>query len=251
MIILPVIILKRLEVFFLDEWIEHHLNIGVSKIIIYDNGFKPHICPGTRQGHTLGDDEPDIWIKKPDANYFFEFSDAEIDDALCDVVSKYGDSVEVISWVYGVDHDHLYPLSQGAAIGDTIEKTFDAGAHILAIDPDEYINLCACDTLQNLLATHNARSIIFGTERIFRPREFGLSVRSIYQYETDNHTRSKWLFLPKGKPSICHIHKPPAKHRIIDCPKEDALRYHYPATTKEFLNFTYSNFDDTMKRHIE
>ena len=257
MIILPVTILKRLEVFFLDEWIEHHLNIGVSKIIIYDNGFKPHIRPCTRQGHTLGDDEPDIWSKKPDANYFFEFTDAEIDDALCDVVSKYGDSVEVIPWVYGIDHDHLYPLSQGAAIGDTIEKTFDADAHILAIDPDEYINLYACDTLQDLLAMHNARSIIFGNERIFMPRESGLPVRATYQYEKDKYIRPKWLFLPKEKiyfrgtnNLICPIHKPSAKQRIITCPKEDALRHHYPASTEEFLKFTYSNFDDSMKRHI-
>jgi len=32
------LILPRLEVFYLQEWVEHHLNIGYDKIFIYNNG---------------------------------------------------------------------------------------------------------------------------------------------------------------------------------------------------------------------
>ena len=62
-------ILPRLEVFFLEEWIEHHLMIGVDKIYLYNNGFlSVDIKHGT--GKT--------WAKKPYANYFLEYSDEEI-----------------------------------------------------------------------------------------------------------------------------------------------------------------------------
>ncbi len=38
MITLTSIILPRLEVFYLEEWIEHYLSMGVDKIILYNNG---------------------------------------------------------------------------------------------------------------------------------------------------------------------------------------------------------------------
>ena len=40
--------MPRLETFFLEEWIEHNLQIGVDKIYIYDVGNKPF---NDRVGH--------------------------------------------------------------------------------------------------------------------------------------------------------------------------------------------------------
>jgi hypothetical protein len=43
------IILPRLEVFFLEEWIDHHLKFGVDHIYIYDAG----LVAGTNKGAGL------------------------------------------------------------------------------------------------------------------------------------------------------------------------------------------------------
>ena len=39
---LHTLILPRLEVFFLEEWIEHNLQLGVDEIYIYENGLVSH-----------------------------------------------------------------------------------------------------------------------------------------------------------------------------------------------------------------
>ena len=43
------LILPRLEVFFLEEWIEHNLKLGVDTIHIYDNGLTPGNKPRPSQ----------------------------------------------------------------------------------------------------------------------------------------------------------------------------------------------------------
>ena len=44
--------MPRLETFFLEEWIEHNLQIGVDKIYIYDAGNKPFNDRGGHKNRT-------------------------------------------------------------------------------------------------------------------------------------------------------------------------------------------------------
>ena len=86
------IILRRLEVFWLEEWIDHYLSIGFEKIVLYDNGTLSIddgiYSQGARQ---LTSEEINCgkWKKKPDAEYFEEFSDGYISNKLKEIKLKY------------------------------------------------------------------------------------------------------------------------------------------------------------------
>ena len=88
------LILPRLEVFFLEEWIEHNLMLGVDKIYIYDNGLVP--VP-QRDAHWRKERESDYqkywnqlseeekigrWENKPQEDYFEDYSDEQIYEKL-------------------------------------------------------------------------------------------------------------------------------------------------------------------------
>ena len=75
----------RIETFFLREWIEHNLMIGVDKIYLYN------------WGDFLEGRSGKFWNKKPYLNYFLEYSDQEIMDFLIEIVSDYKD-VSLINW---------------------------------------------------------------------------------------------------------------------------------------------------------
>ena len=112
-------ILPRLEVFYLEEWIEHHLSLGVDEIYIYDNGFvskdtsKWATLSEERQG-TLTEDELAIknseycWSRKPFNDYFLDYSDDEIMNHLHDIVNSY-EGVILKSWRLNIEHQHQHP----------------------------------------------------------------------------------------------------------------------------------------------
>ena len=83
------LILPRIEVFFLKEWISHHLDIGVGKVWIYDNGTVTNDTSRLRSPPKVDIGNGGMkWRKKPDLDYSEHLSDDEIQAAMLDEIAE-------------------------------------------------------------------------------------------------------------------------------------------------------------------
>lgn len=157
------IILPRLEVFFLEEWIQHHLALGVNTIYIFNNGLTPVASKDahwrdnseymkkvmiTAKEKSLKVPESKLWEKKPHVDYFLDYSDKEIMDKLNTVVGKYP-QVKLISWIHGKDHDYGYPRSQQKIIPEVLQIKKELW--LLHLDPDEFLRFTEDTSIQSFI----------------------------------------------------------------------------------------------------
>lgn len=182
-------ILPRLEVFFLEEWIQHHLNLGVDEIYLYNSGNKPfRECGGFRNRpkdlRSLNSEEQNIkWGKKPDADYFLEFSDSEINDKLNEIVMTYKNNVFLKSWVSRIDHNETKNVnSQITGYRDAVSRSYDGWWMLL--DPDEFLYSPSFDSIRDFLvdSENNKNYNIRLSQRVFNCRKPDYEVRRIFDY---------------------------------------------------------------------
>ena len=184
-------IAPRLEAFFIEEWIEHHLKIGVDKIYIYETGAKIK-CKGWE---TKSNSDDNKWAKKPNADYFEDFSTKEIYDKINDVISKFGDSVVL----------NTYEWKSGQALQRVQMATYKECTQRyksewwISIDPDEYIVPKKYNDLKSFFNSDYLKTgkngkkdcgAIWLSQRVFDERKRNESVRKIFNYGydlTDHH----------------------------------------------------------------
>ena len=185
-------ILPRLEVFFLEEWIEHNLKLGVDTIHIYDNGLTPASKKRPTQYYEkvlrptyekLQESEKmyktDI---RPLSDYFTDYTDTQIYDKLNSIVNKYKE-VNIVSWRYGNEHTIVYPLSQASGYRNCVKN--NKSDWWLHCDVDEYFILKRHGNFKELIEDYpNVCSFNF-YQRRFHFRERNKSVREIYQCKKD------------------------------------------------------------------
>ena len=162
----------RLEVFFLKEWIEHHLMLGVDKIHLYDNGFVVIDPKYNKPGR--------VWKKKSHANYFFEYSDAEIKTKLGDVVESFGEKVSIVDWQPGKHSPTTY-RTRRQVDGYRHCVTNNQSDWWIHIDPDEYIISKKYLDLKEFISaqdTSKYSAFVMG-QRVFDARTTNHSTRSI------------------------------------------------------------------------
>lgn len=118
----------RLEVMYLDEWISHHLMVGVDTIYLYNNGFQivDTMYPG--DGKT--------WQKKNYAEHMGQYSDQEINLMIENICKKYKNKVKLENWRYGIETG-AYPGSQINGYRHCVEN--NKSDWWLFIDIDEFI----------------------------------------------------------------------------------------------------------------
>lgn len=155
------LIAPRLEFWYLEEWIEHHLSIGINKIYIYNNGFNlisepnsPSNVSSWKAQKTFKNEKckgeiSKIWDLKPDLDYFQDFSESEIVEKIGELQDKYA-NVEIISWEYDKDHKDKYPFSQYSALNDFLSKS--QSDFFAFIDIDEYFILPQRKLLQDFVS---------------------------------------------------------------------------------------------------
>ena len=164
------LIAPRLEFWYLEEWVEHNLSIGINKIYIYNNGFNlisNEKSPSnqtswwarkTFKNEKCKGEISKIWDLKPDLDYFLDFSESQINEEIIRLQDKYT-NVEIISWEYNKDHNDKYPVSQYSALHDFLTKS--ESDFFAFIDVDEYLILPKNKLLQDFI-----NNIQFDTLRI-------------------------------------------------------------------------------------
>lgn len=264
-------ILPRLEVFFLEEWIEHHLMLGVDKIYIYNNGLVPQPTK-SRFGKpeweprkiTKADDGK--WRKKPDADHFFDYTDEEIIEKLDCISKKFSDSVSIRSWIQKVDHELEFPFSQATGYKTCAEENeSDWWIHI---DPDEYLFSNKYNSIREFIlicVKKKQYSLRFG-QRVFDFRSRDRDVREVFEWGYDTtvppksivKTPIKWVDTSSPGSTI-HMTLS-QKKGILDVLPTDFRVNHYRGPPifsggvgkghKRNENKTFDKIDKGMKRFL-
>ncbi|WP_197995016.1 glycosyltransferase family 92 protein [Gimesia panareensis] len=84
--------LPRMEMGHLQEWVEYHRMIGVTRFYLYNNG---HFSVDPVFGNGKTDK---IWHKKPEANYHLELSDEIVDQRINQIIDSLGPGIEHLAW---------------------------------------------------------------------------------------------------------------------------------------------------------
>ena len=163
------IILPRLEVPYLEYWIDYHLKLGVDNIVLYNNGLRPkhdkhaHWRAGLKGNYKKKNDQrkrlkflkeidPNfkkyVWEKRPYANLHLELTDEQILFKLKQIQQKYPE-VTVVPWVKGRHHEFGYPTSQKKGFENFLVK-FNPD-WTLFIDPDEFVALRSSKNLKEFI----------------------------------------------------------------------------------------------------
>lgn len=193
------IIHRRLEAFWLDEWIEYHLSIGFDKVLIYDNGSNPvdntEFAKGARP-LTAEEEQKGVWVKKPDAEYFWDKTDADIENEMKRLKDKY-EELTIEPWVMGENHLFEYPESQTESLKFTL-ATYPSMRWAF-IDPDEFLILMEHATIKDLIEECGECGCIKFSERVYEKRERGKKALDITRWAYES-ALSKYLVLPPVQP---------------------------------------------------
>jgi hypothetical protein len=274
-----VTIAPRLEVFFLEEWIEHHLNLGVDQIYIYETGIRINIGPASKViSRELSDEEVGIkWAKKPDADYFLDYTDEQIYVKLNEVVSKYRNNVKLVSWEYKKEYGDTTDIMQSEAYKHCVESN-DSDWWI-NIDPDEYIVLKKHDNLNEyindnkFMGKHGRKSVgsFWLPQKVFDKRVRTQSVREIFNWGYELPIVHKCIVRPpimhymhRGKNlEGTHHAKSTSESRGILKPDSSEIEYfHYRGHPKDandsihidmvdLEELKFDKIDETMKRYLK
>ena len=230
-------ILPRLEAFYLEEWVVHHLGLGVTHfhLCLYDTDQRLH--QGTPVSVAGSEELFTTWSKKPEADYFLDFTDEEIACKIAEVVEKYPITITKLS-----------ELPSFVTVGtDKVRLSRQYRYHVernksdwwLRIDPDEYILLRKHDSLSDLMRDsyfEDGTTCFRFKEKIFQERQRGRLVRSIFD----------WAYINSGVKSLIisdiktyHEHRAQPSHGLCrNVPRSAGVIFHYRGHPNKHMVFS-------------
>jgi len=256
-----------MELPFIEEWIEHHLSLGVDKIYIYNNGDAPsdsdeYLQAGARE---LSRQEKNIkWAKKPDAEYCLELTSEEALKQLNKILEEYKGKVFLKSWIYGKDHSTAYPESQITGYKNCAENNYSDWW--LFMDVDEFLFLNKHKNIKSFLSdqpdsNHSLR--LEFPQRVFNKRVKEKSVRKIFDWGYDHLTQFKSMIKGikfRDGNDICDVHSIGGECvESIAVPFEVARYHHYrgdpikmggPAH-RRMGKVSFNKFDISMSKYFQ
>ena len=156
-------ILPQREIPFLEEWVNHNLNLGIDKIYIYNNGSKK------------------IYGKSYSE---FKFTYEESISKLSDIEHKYSE-VKVHSWIPTIDQEFCVesndPHHCNQVFGFKHCAENNHSDYYLHCDPDEYFVLPIHKTFKNLISDEEYKGVgafWFGPE-FYEPRVNNKSINEL------------------------------------------------------------------------
>ena len=255
------IFLPRIELFFIEEWLIYHKNLGVNKIYLYNNGFfsEDHSDMAKNSPKKVEKKYKNIkWDKKPDEDYNLHLTDTQILLKLEALEEKYEGFLEIKDW--GINRANsnsafkpmprpwaikkgdrkdqplyrCYPGSQfnGARhLKETLEeikKIFNESVptHWLYIDIDEFIAMKSFKNLHDLVDHYADFDAVSFREVLFDRRKKTQEVKSIFNFGYEPTNIYKSVIKHSGlKRFLPHISE--TKGRQIKLERSEAEVFHY------------------------
>ena len=202
------IFLPRIELFYIEEWADHHYSLGIDKIYLYNNGFYSednskigNACPEKIDKKYKGVK----WSKKPSEDYNLDLSQDEIMKELERIEKKYKGKLEIKNWEFeragsnsvlkvkkkGENISKEYPGSQFKGckhIRESLKELEELTKksllpdYWLFIDIDEFIILHEHNNIKSLVLEKQPNKCLFFHEVLFSQRKNKKSVRDIFEY---------------------------------------------------------------------
>jgi glucosyl-dolichyl phosphate glucuronosyltransferase len=205
-IAISAIILPRLELPFLDEWMCYHRRLGVEKIVIYNNGFLSNDSQYNDSIKLSDEEKLYKWSKKPNHDYILDKDDRQVTEELYALRKKHGSWVEIREWIYGINHDFEYPMSQMEMVRDALR---DKRYHWLFIDPDEFLSIKKHKTIHDWMNDRYfgfSQGCIRINTKIYEERKTGKRVSTMDGWYMED-SMTKCLFNGSLNFSQSSIHK--------------------------------------------
>lgn len=220
-IAIATIILPRIELPWLNEWINYHKKIGVTKFLIYNNGF---VSEDTQYKSKLDSFEKQYkWSKKPNCYYITDKHNEEVTKELYNLATAHPE-VEIVEWVKGVNHGYSYPESQMQMVYDSCK---DKKYKWLYIDPDEFLQLHKNTSIQEYLVNSNNLETLSLRipSKLFSERKLGKPVSSITTWSMNEEMRKCLVSGEVSRDSTIHELNVGTSHKYAT--REDIEIYHY------------------------
>jgi hypothetical protein len=137
------VLILRENILFLEEWIDHHLRMGVQKVFLYDNSkVERNELDGAGGFHDTTQPGSTIAIEGKSNRHGFNFEqmveDAEAERLLGELRAKFGPALELREWSpRGPDGKICY--GQVQAINQFVEQYRYEFDYTLHIDCDEFL----------------------------------------------------------------------------------------------------------------
>jgi hypothetical protein len=244
-------VLPRLETFFLEEWIEHYLMLGVSKVFICvhdsDSVNRPSFCKKDKV------DDPRKWVKKPNADYFLDYTDTEVNEKLWSLEDLFPDQVFLNR------HSFMSAEYKRASIGNCrYHVANNESDWWLRLDPDEFIWLSdAYENFQELIEAYPDYGCIQFEQRVFKSRRRDFTTRKISRWGYDSKLPKSLTATPIAtyNEHVFTSHKGPTIH----LPRPEGVLHHYRGHPKDSkvtnekhhdMNCRFDKKDMKMRKYV-
>ena len=222
--IMSVFILKE-NILFLEEWIQHHMSMGVDYFVLYDNSQTqkkdakdPNVIPGKVNKHNFNYDE---LISAEDANQLLKR-----------ILNKYKDHIEIITWAKRDETGIIryFQLEAFKHFCNTYYRKFDFG---LFIDMDEFMISRSSKNLKDIVKEMNTNKItsMYFNSKLFSSRfnHLGTPIKSInFCLKEDRLNQGqKTLLKLSANTKIDNVHNLKSLGVQSICNNDKMIFYHY------------------------
>lgn len=250
------IFLPRIELFYIEEWVEHNLSLGIDKIYLYNNGFysEDNSVIGNADPQKIRKEEQGIkWSKKPSEDYNLDLNQEEIMKELDRIERKYKGKVEIKNWEFeragsesvlkiknkNENISKEYPGSQFKGCKhireslkelEKLTKKTLLPDYWLFIDIDEFIMLHEYENIKSLILEKQPNKCLFFHEVLFSQRKNKEPVREIFEYGYEPTYIGKSLIKEDAMQRFApHIPKLKGKYEDLrlNLNREEAEVFHY------------------------
>ena len=225
--LMTVFILQE-NILFMEEWLDHHVKMGVDHFFLYDNSkvqkrnpapYEKRVVPGK--------------VNKHGRSFDTLISAAEAQERLSHLLKQYHGTVTVVPWERKGD-DGLIGMYQNEAIQDFVHKNSHIYDYALHIDIDEFMVSRKGYTLKQIRSFMERDRI---TSYYFTPRYFSsrfnyigqpvLSISKCLPYDRESvDCGYKTLFKMSTVVRI-HLHCTRTLFKAEVCPTDEMMMYHY------------------------
>ena len=222
--IMSVFILKE-NILFLEEWINHHIGMGVDYFVLYDNSQTqkkdvrdPNVVPGKVNKHNFNYDE---LISAEDANQLLK-----------KILNKHKGEIEIVTWSKRDETGIIryFQLEAFKHFCENYYKRFDFG---LFIDMDEFMISRSSKNLKDIVKEMNTNKItsMYFNSKLFSSRfnHLGTPIKSInFCLKEDRLNQGqKTLLKLSANTKIDNLHNLKSLGVQSICNNDKMIFYHY------------------------